>query len=607
MGYDSFPFPGFPFNLGRMAGRIPQSFIDELLTRTDIVEVIDERVPLKKAGREYKACCPFHTEKTPSFTVSQSKQFYHCFGCGEHGTVISFLMDYEHMDFVEAVEELARRVGLEVPHEARPDKDKLPAARSYYELLERVSAYYQEQLRSHAQAGRAIDYLKNRGLSGEVAARFNIGFAPPGWENLAEALQADIATRKALLELGLTIQRDDGKGAYDRFRDRIQFPIHDRSGRTIGFGGRVLDNSTPKYLNSPESPVFHKGRELYGLFEARKAVRHLERILVVEGYMDVVALAQFDINYVVATLGTATTHEHLERLFRTVPEVVFCFDGDRAGREAAWRALENTLPVLRDGREARFLFLPEGEDPDSLVRKIGSAAFEACIAGAVHLSDFFFDRLSGQLALDSIDGRARLVDLARPLLAKLPDSMFHQLMVERLAELAHTRPGRLAGHLEPRPTSPENAPRTPRRQPRTDKKSAVRQAVEILLHQPPLAAKLQRPAFLEQCDLPGAPLLLELLDLLCNQPELNTAAILEHWRNREESRYLSRLASWTPELENPDLLHDLQGLITDIQRQHIEKRLEFLNQEQTRRKLSETEVREYGELLQQSHAARQRG
>jgi DNA primase len=562
-------------------------------------------VPLKKAGREYKACCPFHTEKTPSFTVSQTKQFYHCFGCGEHGTVISFLMDYEHMEFVEAVEELAHRAGLEVPHEARPDKDKIPAARSYYDLLEKVSTYYQEQLRSHPQAGRAIDYLKNRGLSGEVAARFKIGFAPPGWENLAAALHADSDTQKALLELGLTIQRDEDKGTYDRFRERVQFPIHDRSGRTIGFGGRVLDNSTPKYLNSPESPVFHKGRELYGLFEARKAVRRLERILVVEGYMDVVALAQFDINYVVATLGTATTHEHLERLFRTVPEVVFCFDGDRAGREAAWRALDNTLPVLRDGREARFLFLPDGEDPDSLVRKIGNEAFEQRIAGAVHLSDFFFERLSGQLDLNSIDGRARLVDLARPLLAKLPDSMFHQLMVERLAELAHTAPGHVAGHLEPRAASPANTP--PARKPRTDKKSAVRQAVELLLYQPSLGAKLQRPAFLAQCDLPGIPLLVELLDLLGSQPALNTAAILEHWRDRDESRYLNRLASWAPELENPDLEHDLHGLLRDIQRQHIEKRLEFLNQEQTRRKLSETETRESWELHQQNHATRQRG
>jgi DNA primase len=406
-----------------MAGRIPQSFIDELLARIDIVEVIDTRVPLKKAGREYKACCPFHGEKTPSFTVSQVKQFYHCFGCGEHGTAITFLMDYEHMDFVEAIEDLAHRAGLEVPRETGGDSTHAPSTKPHYALLERISSYYQEQLRSHPQAGHAIEYLKQRGLTGEVAARFKIGFAPPGWENLANALNADSATQKLLLELGLTVQRDDGKGAYDRFRDRVQFPIHDRRGRTIGFGGRVLDDSTPKYMNSPESAVFHKGQELYGLYEARKTVRKLERILVVEGYMDVVALAQFDINYAAATLGTATTPEHLERLFRTVPEVVFCFDGDRAGREAAWRALENTLPVLTDGREARFLFLPEGEDPDSLVRKIGKDTFEQRIASATHLSDFFFERLSAQLDIDSIDGRARLVNLAKPLLARMPDGM----------------------------------------------------------------------------------------------------------------------------------------------------------------------------------------
>jgi len=391
-----------------MAGRIPQSFIDEVLNRTDIVEVIDTRVPLKKAGREFKACCPFHDEKTPSFTVSQVKQFYHCFGCGANGTAISFLMDYEHMEFVEAIEELARRAGLEIPKETSGGQSHAPSTLPHYALLERVADYYQEQLRDHPQASRAVDYLKQRGLTGDIAARFGIGFAPPGWENLASALGANDTVHKQLLELGLTVERDKGDGAYDRFRDRIQFPIRDRRGRTIGFGGRVLDDSTPKYLNSSESPVFHKGQELYGLFEARRAVRKLERILVVEGYMDVVALAQFDINYAVATLGTATTHEHLERLFRTVPEVVFCFDGDRAGREAAWRALENTLPVLRDGREARFLFLPDGEDPDSLVRKIGKQALEQQIATATHLSDFFFDRLAAPLDINSIDGRARL-------------------------------------------------------------------------------------------------------------------------------------------------------------------------------------------------------
>ena len=300
-----------------MAGRIPQSFIDELLTRADIVEVIDSRVQLKKAGREYKACCPFHNEKTPSFTVSQVKQFYHCFGCGMHGTAITFLMDYEHMDFVEAVEELAHRAGLEVPRDSAPDTHRTASTQPHYELLEKVSAYYQQQLRSHPQAGRVVEYLKNRGLSGEVVARFKMGFAPPGWDNLSKAIGTDTQTQKIMLELGLLIERDNHKGSYDRFRDRVQFPIHDRRGRTVGFGGRVLDDGTPKYLNSPESPVFHKGQELYGLHEARKSVRHLKHLLVVEGYMDVVALAQFDINYAVATLGTATTPDHLERLFRT--------------------------------------------------------------------------------------------------------------------------------------------------------------------------------------------------------------------------------------------------------------------------------------------------
>ena len=589
-----------------MAGRIPQSFIDEVLNRTDIVEVIDTRVPLKKAGREYKACCPFHTEKTPSFTVSQVKQFYHCFGCGEHGTAITFLMDYEHMEFVEAIEELARRAGLEVPREAVAGHSQTPSTLPHYALLERIADYYQEQLRSHPQAARAVAYLKQRGLTGEVAARFNIGFAPPGWENLAAALDAGTTVSKQLLELGLTIERDTGSSAYDRFRDRIQFPIRDRRGRTIGFGGRVLDDSTPKYLNSPESPVFHKGQELYGLFEARKAVRKLERLLVVEGYMDVVALAQFGINYAVATLGTATTHEHLERLFRTVPEVVFCFDGDRAGREAAWRALENTLPVLRDGREARFLFLPDGEDPDSLVRKIGKDALEQQIATATHLSDFFFERLATQLDIDSIDGRARLVTLAKPLLATLPDSTFQQLMVEQLAGLAQTTSDLIAGRLDIAPPTDNPPPLqkpAPARQ--AGQKSPVRQALELLLYQPSLAADISQPEFLQHCDVAGVPLLIEVLELLQQQPELGTAALLEHWRGREEDRFLYQLARWTPPLDNLELLADLQGHINEIQRQYIENRIYFLDTEQGHRQLSSAEKQEYGELLIQSHAVRQ--
>jgi DNA primase len=579
-----------------MAGRIPQSFIDELLARIDIVDVIDPRVPLKKAGREFKACCPFHGEKTPSFTVSQVKQFYHCFGCGQHGTAITFLMDYEHMDFVEAIEELAHRAGLEVPREAGGDNRHAPSTQPHYALLERISDYYQEQLRSHPQAGHAVEYLKQRGLTGEVAARFKIGFAPPGWENLANALNADNATQKLLLELGLTVQRDDGKGAYDRFRDRVQFPIHDRRGRTIGFGGRVLDNGTPKYMNSPESAVFHKGQELYGLHEARKAVRKLERILVVEGYMDVVALAQFDINYAVATLGTATTPEHLERLFRTVPEVVFCFDGDRAGREAAWRALENSLPALTDGREARFLFLPEGEDPDSLVRKIGKDAFEQRIAGATHLSDFFFERLSAQLDIDSIDGRARLVNLASPLLARMPDGMFRQLMTERLAELAGTSVNALAGRLKLPQEAADDPQPLAQPVPAAGGTSPVREAISILLYQPTLAREVGELPFQEPVDVPGVSLLAELLELLQQQPLASTGAILEHWRGREETRHLAKLASWTPVSEDLDLLPDLQHHLQRIYRQHLEQRIAILNKKEVSHRLSEDERREYWKL-----------
>jgi DNA primase len=581
-----------------MSGRIPQAFIDELLTRTDIVDVIDARVPLKKAGREYKACCPFHNEKTPSFTVSQVKQFYHCFGCGAHGSAISFLMEYEHMEFVEAVEDLAHMAGLEIPREAEAGPASQSPTQPLYALLDEVSRHYRQQLRSHPQAARAVDYLKQRGLTGDIAARFDIGFAPPGWDNLARALGGDATARAALLETGLLIERPDGSGVYDRFRDRIQFPIRDRRGRTIGFGGRVLGDDTPKYLNSPESTIFHKGRELYGLYEARKTVRHLERILVVEGYMDVVALAQFDINYAVATLGTSTTPDHLERLYRTVPEVVFCFDGDRAGRAAAWRALENALPVLTDGREARFLFLPEGEDPDTLVRKTGKDEFENLITHAVHLSDFLFDHLSSQVDTASIDGRARLVDLARPLLSRLPDSIFRQLMLERLAQIARTDISHLADRLQkPAETRPV-APPAVAAHTTGGGKSPVREAIAMLLHQPELAQKTEPPVITEPDAMPGVRLLLELFELLQRQPGLNTGAILEHWRGREESRHLHKLAQWTPLTDKLDLEAEIRGHLSQIAHQVTEKRISALLQEERHRPLNDKEKQELKALLQ---------
>ena len=389
---------------------------------------------------------------------------------------------------------------------------------------------------------------------------------------------------------------------YDRFRDRIQFPIRDRRGRTVGFGGRVLGDDTPKYLNSPESSIFHKGRELYGLYEARKAVRRLDRILVVEGYMDVVALAQFGINYAVATLGTSTTPDHLERLYRTVPEVVFCFDGDRAGRAAAWRALENALPVLTDGREARFLFLPEGEDPDTLVRKTGKDEFENMITHSVPLSDFLFDHLSSQVDTTSIDGRARLVDLARPLLSRLPDSIFRQLMLERLAQIARTDSSHLADRIQKPVETRSGAGTTSAASAHATGsgggKSPVREVIAMLLHQPDLAQKIEMPRIPEPDAMPGVTLLLELLELLQRQPGLNTGAVLEHWRGREEARYLHKLAQWTPLTEKLDLAAEVRGHLSQIAHLITEKRISVLLHDERHRTLNDMEKQELKSLLQ---------
>ena len=428
-----------------MAGLIPQSFIDDLLSRADIVDVIDKRVALKKSGKNYSACCPFHNEKSPSFSVQPEKQFYYCFGCGAGGNAIGFIMNFDSVDFPQAVESLARDNGMEVPREESKAATKRRAETAdLYTLLEEANSYYQLQLRKHEGRTSAVDYLKKRGVSGAIARDFGIGYAPPGWDNLLKSCASTPERESNLLKAGMVIERETGQGSgqsggsqfkgYDRFRHRIMFPIRDARGRTIAFGGRVLGDDKPKYLNSPETPVFHKGSELYGLFEARKSTKKLSRLLIVEGYMDVIALAQMDIRYAVATLGTATSGAHLTRLFRMVPEVVFCFDGDKAGRTAAWRALEATLPQMEDGRQVRFLFLPEGEDPDTLVRKVGQAAFETLIDNATPLEQFFFDKLSSELDLDSHQGRGKLRELAQPLITQLPEGVFALLMREQLAQ-----------------------------------------------------------------------------------------------------------------------------------------------------------------------------
>ncbi len=584
-----------------MGGRIPQSFIDDLISRVDIIDVIDARVPLKKAGREYKACCPFHNEKTPSFTVSQEKQFYHCFGCGAHGTALGFLMEYDHLDFVEAVEELARQQGLEVPREGGMQaRAPINNNKPLYELLERCNKFYQQQLRSHPQSGKAVDYLKGRGLSGEIARDFGLGYAPPGWDNLFKAIGRE--QEKSMLEAGLLAEKDERR--YDRFRDRIMFPIRDRRGRVIGFGGRVLGDDSPKYLNSPETPVFHKGRELYGLYEVRKALRRIDRLLVVEGYMDVVALAQFDIRYAVATLGTSVTPEHMEALFKATDEVVFCFDGDRAGRDAAWRGLENALPQMRDGRQVRFMFLPEGEDPDTMVRSEGKAGFEARIVEAQPLSEFVFTQLRQQADIRHLDGQARLVALARPLLDKLPHGVYRQLMEQSLARLAGLDEGGLGKRPPQGGSSADHSMALPGKRSRNaamrKTPSAVRHAITLLLREPSLAATVDSFEKIQAVRQPGIGLLVKMLELLHQNPHLTTGGILEHWRGQEEGKHLMALSRQEPLLDGghdlqAEFAGALQGLAMQWRKQRREELLErfasLTDEEKAELKQLDTEAR----------------
>lgn len=579
-----------------MAGRIPRQFIDEVLLRADIVEIIDSRVPLKKAGKDYKACCPFHDENTPSFTVSPTKQFYHCFGCGAHGTAIGFLMEYEHMSFPEAVEELANRLGLRLPEENHAVKERVDGAAELLRMLEAAVRYYRAQLRD---SPRAIAYLKQRGVSGDVAAAFGIGYAPDGWNHLTDALAANAAEREALVQAGLTVRREDNRH-YDRFRDRIMFPIHDHRGRVVGFGGRIIDQGEPKYLNSPETPCFHKGRELYGLFRARDSIKSRGRVLVVEGYMDVVALAQSGVDNAVATLGTATTREHLERLFRYAPEIVFCFDGDRAGRDAAVRALETVLPVMHEGRQISFLFLPEGEDPDSLVRKEGGDAFGARVGRGKPLPDFFFESLASKVDLKRLDGQTRLVELARPLLAKLPDGMFRDMMIERLADISRLAATRIAVALRPSTGNRsaafdrDHAARSQIRQPRQP--SIIWMAAAMLVQHPELGAMIGDRELLDALDRPGVDVFQKIVDVVQITSGLNTAAIIEHFRDSEYQHIIARLATWNHPVLSQDVSAEFSGVLNQMRRAAIKAKVEHLLQKQKIYGLSTAEITELGNL-----------
>ncbi|GAA0689259.1 DNA primase [Marinobacterium maritimum] len=633
-----------------MAGRIPQHFIDDLLARINIVDVIDGRVKLKRAGKNYSGLCPFHKEKSPSFSVSPDKQFYYCFGCGAGGNALGFLMEYDRLNFPEAVEELAKLAGMEVPREEgrQVDHQREQQLKRQFEALEQANNFFQQQLRHSPERKRAVDYLKQRGLSGQIAAAFGIGYAPPGWDNLLRHFDSvDNAT--ALLEQsGMVIHNEDKQSHYDRFRDRIMFPIRDVRGRVLGFGGRVLGDDKPKYLNSPETPTFHKGRELYGLYEARKHSNHLDRLLIVEGYMDVVSLAQHGIHWSVATLGTATTAQHLERLFKLVPEVIFCFDGDQAGRTAALRALNTTLPVIKDGQQARFLFLPDGEDPDTLVRQEGEAAFSERVTQALSLSEFFFKSLSDDADLTSMDGRARFSNTALPLINSMHPSLLKQMMLDRICEITglsleqlssvidlhqatHEAPANPARSSQPSdrvsydqgddpydnagyedyasvqgPRDYPTSPAAPQRSKtgkigKSGSRDLVNQAISILLHHPELARSAPAADSFRPLLEPNIDVLINLLDYLQKDPASSLGTLLVDWQDLEERRsdlmLLNEISHLDPILGDVDVTTLLNDTLKRLLARRQEAQLDQLLKKSRQAPLTEQEKRDLQQLL----------
>ncbi len=555
--------------------RLPDAFIDDLLARTDIVEVVNARVPLKRKGKEWTARCPFHDERTPSFYVVPHKQFYKCFGCGASGTAINFVMQYDRLEFLDAVEELAKRAGMEMPRDNKP-RDADDDSRELYAALEAAAKFFQREL---PKSDKARAYFDARGVDAATREQFQLGYAPEGFSALKDTLGGD-ERRMKLLERGGMFSRSDKGHVYDKFRNRVMFPICDRRGRAIAFGGRVIDkDDSPKYLNSPETQLFHKGRELYGLWQARQANQKLDRLIVVEGYMDVVSLFQFGVTQAVATLGTATTPDHAELLFRNAPDAYFCFDGDKAGRGAAWKAVESVLPRMKDGRQAFFLFLPEGEDPDTIVRSQGKDAFDARLRDATPLSQFFFDEMGKDVNLRTLDGKAKLAERCKPLLAQIPDGAFADLMRARLAELTG-----IGAQAQAVPTAHATMP--PRRagvRP-TQKMSLVRSAIVLLLHAPDIALEVPAPFAFAGLRLPGIELLCELLDVIHARPGIGVGALVEHFEGHEQFAALQKLALQELPGEEAAWRSEFLDAIAQLEKQAMQQRIDEL----------ETRMREAG-------------
>ncbi len=573
---------------------IPKSFIQDLLNRLDIVDVVDRYVPLKKAGANYVACCPFHNEKSPSFTVSQSKQFYHCFGCGAHGTAIGFVMEHTGMGFVEAVEDLAKGIGLEVPRETS-NVPQQKVAPDLYELMQTVTRFYREQLKQYP---RAIEYLKRRGLSGEVAARFGLGYAPDDWQPLKAAVPN--YQDAALVDTGMVIEGEGGK-RYDRFRDRIMFPIVNVRGQVIGFGGRVLDKGEPKYLNSPETKLFEKGHELYGLYQAQKAIRAQQCVVVVEGYMDVVALAQHGVEFAVATLGTATTPFHVQKLLRMSEQIVFCFDGDRAGQKAAWRALENALPQLQDGKRIGFLFLPEEHDPDTYIREFGREAFEEALGDSLTLSGYLLRELTAQVDLHTQEGKSALLQKAQPLVTAITAPTTALLLRKEIANLAGVTQAELEALWSVKPVAA--APRAAPKKAARSTPSMLRLLLRALVMAPALARELPSGALFDGEE--GAAILAIADWLQESAEEASTAALSQHFLGTAHAGPITRAQAESLQLgDDFDARAEFEGVLFKMRRDAVEAEIAQLEAKGLRQ-MSAAEQLRYKELFEQRRQFKQ--
>jgi DNA primase len=567
-----------------MADNIPREFIELLLAKIDLVDLINVQIPLrKKSGSNYFARCPFHNEKSASFSVSQPKQFYYCFGCGAHGNAIDFMMQHDHLNFPEAIETLARQLGMEIPRTSGMVKkeDSLPAL---YALMTEVTTYYYDQM---CQSQRAITYLKDRSISGKIAKQFSLGYAPTGWSHVLDTFGKTEADKKKLFDTGLIIKKNEG-GHYDRFRDRILFPIHDYRGRIIGFGGRIIDQGEPKYLNSPETPLFQKGHELYGLYQALKINRKLDRVIIVEGYMDVIALFQHSITYAVATLGTATTSHHLRRLFRYTSEIIFCFDGDEAGRTAAWRALQVIFPLMHDSLQVRFLFLPEGEDPDSLIRKEDKPQFEKRLDSALSLSAFFFQTLSRQSDMNTMEGRAQFAAGALNHIKNLSASLFQGMVIEELSKRARVDINELKQQVKnPEETQPASIATAPTHGPRAKWPTPVRLAAALVIQYPHLASLISEP--LPKKDLPGYLFLSQLIEIVQKSPNINTGALIEYWRGQKEEALIAKLAHWEHMIPDHGVNSEFLGTMRQLTMLNLDEEINRLLAKATQEELTNDE------------------